>query len=44
VYANKEATTFFTEAISLATKLRMMNTLEGISMERKLGTGKTRYL
>lgn len=38
-YANKEATTFFSEAIHLTEKLKRMASIEGISLERKLGQG-----
>ena len=36
-YSNKEAVTFFTEALQLAGKLRDVANVDDITMERKLG-------
>lgn len=36
-YANKEAISFFTEAINLTVKLKQQDTVEAIGIERKLG-------
>ena len=41
-YANKEAVTFFNEAVQLLKKLKLTNTLEYISTERKQGLKCTR--